>query len=375
MTQTSVLPDLTTPGSNRVLVWQWGRRGGAPRFASLLAEGLRAIPGTSVALSLSSRAELLGGPSPPQCDLPVDTYASILGFLARLLRAPLAARGLARRVRELRPDLAICAQPGPLDLLMAMALRQLRVPFVVVVHDAETHPGDGMPFQMMLQGMLCRRAGAVVALTAHVADRLRALGLAGSPNRPLLLSRHPPVTFDQPPPAPRAHGGPLRLLSFGRLLPYKGLDLLAETLRHLGPRTDAEIRVVGDGPETPALAALRALPGVAVENHWVPEAEVGALLGWADALILTYTEASQSGVAAAALAAGRHVVATRVGGLTEQLQDEPLAILCPPDPRSLAAALRDLIAASDTPGSLVDTRAAWRDMAVELLSWAKVVVA
>ena len=109
---------------------------------------------------------------------------------------------------------------------------------------------------------------------------------------------------------------------------------------------DAErIRVVGSGPETPALAALRALPGVVVENRWVPEDEIGALLGWADALILTHTEASQSGVAAAALAAGRRVLATRVGGLTEQLQDEPLATLCPPDADALAAALRGLIAA------------------------------
>ncbi len=358
----------------RVLVWQWGRRGGAPRFAALLAEGLRAVPDAAVALSLSSRAELLRGPAPPHCDLPVDTYGSVLGFLVRLLLAPLAVPGLVRRVRALRPELAICAQPGPLDLLMVAALRRLRVPFVVVVHDAELHPGDGMPFQMTLQALLCRRANAVVALTAHVADRLRARGLAGSPDRPLLLSRHPPVTFDPPPPPPLAHGGPLRLLSFGRLLPYKGLDLLTETLRQLGPRADAEIRVVGSGPETPALAALRALPGIAVENRWVPEDEVGALLGWADAMILTHTEASQSGVAAAALAAGRRVVATRVGGLTEQLQDEPLATLCPPDADTLATALRNLIAAPGPPVPPTDARAAWRDMAAAMLSWTEAAV-
>jgi len=353
----------------RVLVWQWGRRGGAPRFATLLVGGLRAISDTTVALSLSSRAELLRGPTPPHCDLPVDTYASGLGFLVRLLLAPFAVPGLARRVRALRPDLAICAQPGPLDLLMAAALRRLRVPFVVVVHDAEAHPGDGLPLQMTLQGLLCRRANAVVALTAHVADQLRAQGLAGSPDRPLLLARHPPVTFEPPPPPPRAHGGPVRLLSFGRLLPYKGLDLLAETLRRLGPRTDAAIRIVGSGPETPALAALRALPGVAVENRWVPEDEIGALLGWADALILSHTEASQSGVAAAALAAGRRVVATRVGGLVEQLQDEQLATLCPPDADVLAAALRDLLAAPEAPVPPVDAGAAWREMAAGLLRW------
>ncbi len=358
----------------RVLVWQWGRRGGAPRFAALLAEGLRAIPGTEVALSLSSRAELLHGNQPPHCDLPVDTYGGVLGFLARLLLAPLAVPGLVRRVRALRPDVAVCAQPGPLDLLMAAALRRLGVRFVVVVHDAESHPGGGVPFEMTLQRLLCRRANAVVALTSHVAAQLRARGLAGSPDRPLLLARHPPVTFDPPPPPPLAHGGPVRLLSFGRLLSYKGLDLLAETLRRLGPRADVAIRVVGRGPETRTLAALRALSGVVVENRWVPEDEVGALLGWADALILAYTESSQSGVAAAALAAGRRVVATRVGGLTEQLQDQPLATLCPPDADALAGALRCLLAAPQSPHPAVDARAAWREMAASLLAWAEAAV-
>jgi glycosyltransferase involved in cell wall biosynthesis len=366
----------------RVLVWQWGRRGAGPRFATLLAEGLRAIPGVEAAVSLSNRTELLRGRAPPHCDLPIDTYGSALGFAGRVLLAPFAIAGLRRRIRALRPELAICAMPGPLDLLMAAALHRLHVPFIVVVHDAELHPGDGIPFEMRLQHMLCRQASAVVALSSHVADRVRAQGLAGSPERPLLVSHHPPVAFDPPPPPPLAHGGKLRLLSFGRLLPYKGLDLLAETLArlkpdldgHQGPQAGAEIRIVGHGPETPTLAALRALPGVVVENRWVPEDEVGALLGWADALVLPYTEASQSGVAAAALAAGRRVVATRVGGLTEQLQHEPLATLCPPDAAALAAALRGLIAAPGSPYKPVDARAAWRDMAASLLGWVEATV-
>ena len=101
--------------------------------------------------------------------------------------------------------------------------------------------------------------------------------------------------------------------------------------------------MVGSGPESEALDALRRLPGVRVENRWVPEHEVGALLAWADALVLSHTEASQSGVAAAAIAARRWVVATRVGGITEQLAGEPLARLCDPTPASLAAALRGLL--------------------------------
>jgi glycosyltransferase involved in cell wall biosynthesis len=166
------------------------------------------------------------------------------------------------------------------------------------------------------------------------------------------------------PPRRAGADGTVRLLSFGRLLPYKGLDLLADALRRLGPQPGLAVRVVGAGPESPELAALRALPGVTVENRWVPEDEVGALLGWADAVVLPYREASQSGVAAAALAAHRRVIATDVGGLREQLAGEKLAILCEPRADSLADALRRLL---DRPQEaacpdIASPQAAWQEL-------------
>jgi glycosyltransferase involved in cell wall biosynthesis len=229
--------------------------------------------------------------------------------------------------------------------MMAVALRWLKIPFIVVVHDADAHPGDGFLMQMWLQRRLCRRANGVAALTAHVGDRLIRQKLAGTPGRPLIRLRHPPMRYEFTPRS-EAEAGTFRLLSFGRLLPYKGLDLLVDSLKLVGPRHGLSVRVVGSGPEGPELAALRALSGVTVENRWVPDTEVGALFSWADAVVLPYREASQSGVAAVALAANRTVIATNVGGLTEQLRDEPLAILCDPDAHSVANALRRVL---DTP--------------------------
>jgi len=352
----------------RVLIWQWGRFGGAPRFAAALAEAIDSLPGIEALLSLSSGAELLRSASAPRCDLPVTTYGGLASFALRVAGAPLAVRGLARRIKALRPDLAVCAQTGPLDLLMAAALRRLRIPLVALVHDADAHPGDGLPLQMPLQRMLCRRAVAVGALTSHVGDRLLAQDVAGTPARPLLLLSHPPVAFDVPP-RQADPDGTLRLLSFGRLLPYKGLDLLADALARLGPVPGLSVRVVGAGPPSATLDALEALPGVTVENRWVPEDEVGDLLGWSDALVLPYREASQSGVAAAALAAGRRVLATRVGGLEEQLARAPGAILCEPDADSLLAGLRHLL--TQSPGTAspppADVREAWRELAMSLM--------
>ena len=226
--------------------------------------------------------------------------------------------------------------PGPLDLLMASALRQAGVPYAVAVHDATLHPGDMLPLQAVLQRWLLRRAASLVGLSGHVAEALAPV----AHGRPILRARLSPLNYGRPANPPMAHGGALRLLSFGRLRPYKGLDLLAAAFARIGP---AELRVVGSGPESPELDALRRLPNVTVENRWVPEDEVGALLGWADALVLSHREASQSGVAAAALAAGRWIVATRVGGIAEQLAGSPLARLCEPDADSLAVAITSLV--------------------------------
>ena len=221
--------------------------------------------------------------------------------------------------------------------------------------------------QMFLQRRLLRRAGTVVVLSDYVAARLREQRLI-DPQRLIVLS-HPPFIFGPVPAAPRASGGPVRLLCFGRLLPYKGLDLLASAMPQI--KTDREwlLRVVGSGPESPELAALRMIPGVTVENRWVPEDEIGELIAWADVIVLPYREASQSGIAPSVIAAGRTVVATRVGGLSQQLHDAPHTILCEPDAANLANALHDVIdaPANDSSGPGSDARFAWRDMARQLL--------
>jgi glycosyltransferase involved in cell wall biosynthesis len=356
--------------TRQILVWQWGRRGAGPRFAVDLAAGVAALPGTAALLSLSYQAELLRAPVPPFCDLPVSTYRGPLGLAARLLALRPGIGSLVRRLGDLRLAGAICAMPAPLDLMMAGALHRIGVPFLVLVHDAEPHPGDGLPLQMYFQRRLLARADAVAALSAHVAESLTARG--GLNGAAIVVGGHPPWTFGPPPPPPRAHGGAFRLLSFGRLLPYKGLDLLDAALAQVGPRDDLEVRVVGQGPETEVLRRLRARPGVSVENRWVPEGEIAALLGWADGLVLPYREATQSGVAAAAVAAGRYVLATSVGGLVAQLQGVPDAELCAPTPDAVAASLTRLVdrAMSQVrraPPAAPDPRAHWQALARTLV--------
>ena len=348
----------------RVLVWQWGRRGSGPRIAAELASGLGQLPGTIALLSLAKQAEILGVAEAPANDLPMATYGGAAGLFGRLLLAPLVIVTLVRHLRRLQPEVAICAMPGPIDLLMAAALAWAGVPFLVIVHDADSHPGENAPLLMWLQRQLIGRAAGLVALSTHVADRLREKGLAAC--KPVIVLRHPPMAFGTLPPPPFDHQGVPRLLLFGRLLAYKGLDLLGETLTLMDPKS-LDVRVVGSGPDSKALAALSALSFVTVENRWIAEAEIGDIIGWADVLVLPYREASQSGAAAVALAAGRWVIATRVGGLAEQLAGESLAIMADPDAPSLAAAIRSLCDTRPSPAAPAP-RTEWKDFARTLVA-------
>ncbi len=357
----------------KVLVWQWGRRGAGPLLAARLASALRSIPRTETFLSLSKGAEILQGNDAPDCVLAVDTYNSAVGLFWRLLQAPVMVPRLVRWLTALDPDVAVCAMLGPLDMLFAAALRWLRIPMVVIAHDADRHPGDHYPFLMMVQRRLLRSADAIVTLSQHVAQRLEAQSVAR--RQPFVLPL-PPLVFGPATPQPGAHGGPLRLLFFGRLLPYKGLGLLKAAVSELGCPGQWVLRVVGSGPEGTELDALRATTGVTVENRWVPDDEITALIAWADAIVLPYVEASQSGVAPGAVAAGRIVVATRVGGLAEQLKDHSLARLCDPQPESLAAVLRHLLhedLTASTPCTL-DPHKDWYRFATDLVDRALIPV-
>jgi glycosyltransferase involved in cell wall biosynthesis len=346
----------------KILVWHWGRRGAGPLFAAKLAAALGGLAGCEAVLSLAAGAEILAEPGGPRCDWREPTYASPAGFVAQWLRGPFAAGRIDRQLADINPDIAICAMPALLDRRMTAALRRRKTPYAVIVHDAAGHPGETLKFSLLGQDRLLRGAAALFPLSAHVETALRAQSLAAN----IVKLWHPPFAFGAKAPPPLAHGGRPRLLCFGRLLPYKGLDLLAGALAGFGEDLPFDVKICGDGPHSADLERLKTIPHVTVDHRWIPEAELPGLIAWADAIILPYREASQSGVAAAAIAQGRYVLATNVGGLPEQLAGIQGATLCTPTAPAIAAGLRTLLD-GDPPPSQTDPDADWRAIATTIL--------
>ncbi len=350
----------------KILVWHWGRRGAGPLFALRLTEAINQLVGHHADLSLSSGAEILHGQNLPDCVWAEPTYRNVLGYLTQKALNIFFAGRTRRRLSLIKPDLAICAMPSLLDQRLSNALNTLKIPYAVIVHDASAHPGDSLSFRFLDQARLLRGARYLVTLSAHVAADLESQNY-GFSGQEIIKLWHPPFSFGARPPPPLTHAGLPRVLFFGRLLAYKGLDLLADALSSLGSDLPFVVKICGDGPISPELLRLQTMRRVEIDRRWIPEDELPELLAWSDAVVLPYREASQSGVAAAALAQGRYVLATMVGGLTEQLSHQALALLVEPNAAALAAGLTKIFELTKAQPP-IDTDADWRRMALEMLS-------
>ena len=137
--------------------------------------------------------------------------------------------------------------------------------------------------------------------------------------------------------------GEKTLLFFGFVRPYKGLKYMLEALSKLD---DVKLKVVGDfGGARPEYDELIEKYGIKdrVEIHdgYTPDREVEKYFVSCDAVVLPYTDATQSGIAQIAFGFEKPVIATRVGGLPEVVTDEKTGVICEPkDADELEQAVR-----------------------------------
>ena len=104
------------------------------------------------------------------------------------------------------------------------------------------------------------------------------------------------------------------VLCFGLMRPYKGIDLLLEAWRGIDGR-----RAVDRGDAAHGHLALRAAapPGVRFVPRFIGDAELPAYFRRADLVVLPYREIDQSGVLFTALAFGKPLLLSDVGGFPE----------------------------------------------------------
>jgi glycosyltransferase involved in cell wall biosynthesis len=164
----------------------------------------------------------------------------------------------------------------------------------------------------------------------------------GLPPPPVADVGVPPAAPPEPP-VPTSSATPCRLLFFGIVRPYKGLDVLLQALAQVPAHVTLTVagEFWGGTEDTEKLIAVLGLADrVTLRPGYIPASEIPALFAAADALVLPYREATASQNALLAFAHGVPVITTTAGTLADHVRDNVDGLICAPgDPDDLARAL------------------------------------
>jgi glycosyltransferase involved in cell wall biosynthesis len=298
-------------------------------------------------------------------------------------RSPIRSMGVVGRLLAEPCDVVHWQAAGnpwvDLAYLRHLLRRGRGTPSVVTVHDMTPHPGDAtvLPGTFRVIHHLVRRADRVVVHAPHIRDQAIAIG--AEPDRVRILAhgelgtRYLPADRLPLPPSDE----PV-VLFFGRAQGYKGLDLAAEAMPAVAAAVPgARLVVAGSGPSIDQVFPPdRALPPwCELHRGPVPDDLVPELYRRARVVVLPYREASQSGVAALAAGLGRPVVASRVPGLADIVEDGHSGLLVDAGSApALAAALTRVLSDRDLADRLsagahrvATTTLSWPTIAAELV--------
>lgn len=357
------------------------RRGGAETYVQELAR-LQELDGHTVAFFAMAHednpATAYDAAFPSQLDLdrPLPP-ARRLAAAGRMIWSGAASRGMAEVVGDFRPDVVhlhnVYHQLSPSVLA---PVKRAGVPAVMTLHDYKlacptyqflSHgavcdacvAGSFRPAVtkrckdgslaasalLALESTLHRWAGAYAGVavfvcpSAFLADRMRAAGVF--PDRLRVLDHFVDAAGVE---AKTDPGGPV--VFAGRLSVEKGVDVLIRAIGRLG--RDARLEIAGDGPERTGLESLaaRVAPGrVHFLGRLGREDVLGVIRSAAVVAVPSRWYENQGLVALEAFACGVPVVASRIGGLPDVIEDGCTGLLVEADDEgSLASALVALLA-------------------------------
>lgn len=219
-------------------------------------------------------------------------------------------------------------QWATLPILDVRAMRRIgrARPVMLTVHDTTPFNGaDVSTLQLRSFDDLFDAADHLIVHTEGAREALLTRGVAGErisiiPHGPLALRCTPRTTRDKA-------LGRWRIVLFGRLQAYKGLDVLVEALGRLAPdeRDRLEVVVAGDPlmPMDPLLARAAELrlepPTLQFRLQRLSDQEMADLLGSADALVFPYRAIEASGVLFLVSGMDKWLIASDLGAFSNAI--------------------------------------------------------
>jgi glycosyltransferase involved in cell wall biosynthesis len=268
-------------------------------------------------------------------------------------RTPLMlARGLGRALERADPEVVVSSEYGPATW-RALAWCRRRGRRLVIMSEL-TPWSDPMlsGLQRRVHRLLAPRVDGFVVFSSQGVQRLERLGVPRERVEVSIQSADlEPVLAAAAARVPRAPGGPVRVLSVGRLVPDKNLAALVEAFADAGfIAGEAELELCGTGALDVELSGLAERLGVPLRLHgYIPPDELPGLYLEADVFALVSTYEPFGVTVREAAAAGLPLICSvRAGAAGDvAVEGENAVLVDPTDRGAISAALSRLVRDAD----------------------------
>jgi glycosyltransferase involved in cell wall biosynthesis len=310
----------------------------------------------------------------PGVDTGYYNYPALPG-ISRPFNGGIAARVLLPHVRSFAPDVIFNYFLYPDGYAALKIGKALKVPVVAMGVGSDVH-GIGDRFSAMRTRTVLREADILIGISDELRQRMVAMGAPAEKTRAVLSGCDVSVFHPMDRLAARAKLGIAEdaeaVVYIGRMDMKKGLRELVEAAAALHTaRPNLQVYMIGEGADRPLVEAAIQAHNASAYVHAMPECSFDDVAMWMTAADLVTLPSYKEGcpnVVLEALACGRPVVATNVGGIPE-IMNEKCGLLVPPrDVQALAKALAETL---DRRWDAEDVAAyggrSWEAVAAELL--------
>jgi teichuronic acid biosynthesis glycosyltransferase TuaC len=303
-----------------------------------------------------------------------NVYFPAIRFFSRPFNGRNCADRLTPLLQEHRPDAILAFYLYPQGYAGVLAARKLNIPAILVALGSDVRQIPD-PITRFLTRRAVRRADCILAVSEDLRLRTIAMGVPSDRVHTVINGRNSSVFYLRDQAAAREElqiPADVELIVFvGRLVLVKRLGDLVSAARTLAV-THSSLRIVciGDGPSleklTQSVRRMRLTEVVRFIGAKSPP-EIAKWLAACNVFCLPSQSEGSPNVIFEALACGRPVVATDVGGIPSLLDSQSGILVKPKAPAALAQALHDALSRTwDEAGIASRLNRTWRDMVEEI---------
>jgi glycosyltransferase involved in cell wall biosynthesis len=224
------------------------------------------------------------------------------------------------------------------DIPFILLFKLMNKKIIFTVHDGILHSGERNFITQSLSNIRIKKATELIFLTQHVKKKVfNTLKIS----KEYSIVPHP-IIENEYVDLKKRNPKSKNLLFLGRIDKYKGIELLVESA------------IASEAYFDKLIIAGKTLYPLKIKSHYkielidkyLSDEEIGDLLSWANALVLPYTEATQSGVIALGIFAELPMICTKVGGFSEQLNKNE-GYWCNPNKEELSASIKEVFSSTE----------------------------